>query len=138
MPSDHLPQLMGPGEDHVKGGDWEELLTPFFPPGLGLRAMALRTTAMAAGLVDIMLLATAITRQQVPSQDLRATVENLLYCSPMAGEQILPEPGLVGTAITPKDLRSCRHVRSARAERSAMRALMVACTTSQVGGVRCV
>jgi hypothetical protein len=89
-------------------------------------------------MVDIRLLATAITRQQVPSQDLRATVETIRYGSPRAGEQLLPEPGLVGTAITPNDLRSCRHVRSARAERSAMRALMVACTTSQVGGVRCV
>jgi hypothetical protein len=56
-------------------------------------------------MVDIMLLATVITLQKVPSQDLRTTVENILYGSPMAGEQSLPEPGQVGTAITPKDLR---------------------------------
>jgi hypothetical protein len=115
MTSDHLPQLMGRGEDHVKVGDREELLTPVFQPGLGLQAMALRTAAIAAGMGDIMLLATVITRQQVPSQDLRATVENILYSAPMAGEPILPEPGQVGTAITPKDLRSFRHVRSASA-----------------------
>jgi hypothetical protein len=136
MPSDHLPQLLGHGADHVNGGDRAELLTPFFQPGLGRRAMALRPTAMAAGMVDIMLLATVSTRPQVPAQDRRATVENLLSGAPMAGEQILPEPGQVGTASTPKDLRSCRPVRSARASRSAMRAVMVACTTSQVGGVR--
>lgn len=105
MTSDYLPQLVGRGEDHVKVGDREELLTPFFQPSLGLRAMALRTTAIAAGMVDIMLLATVITLQLVPSQDLRTTVENILYGSPMAGEQIFPEPGQVGTAITPKDLR---------------------------------
>jgi hypothetical protein len=96
---------MGRGEDHVQVGDWEELLTPVCQPGLGRRAMALRTTAMAAGVVDIMLLATVITRQQVPSQDLRATVENILDGAPMAGEQLRPEPGQVGTTITPKDLR---------------------------------
>jgi len=56
-------------------------------------------------MVDIMLLATVITLEQVPSQDLRATVENILDRSPMAGKQIPPEPGQVGTAITPKDLR---------------------------------
>jgi hypothetical protein len=105
MTPDNLPQLMGRGEGRVKVGDREELLTPFFQPGLGIRAMALRTTAVAAGMVDIMLLAAVITLEQVPSQDLRATVENILYRSPMAGEQILPEPGQVGTAITPKDLR---------------------------------
>jgi hypothetical protein len=31
------------------------------------------------------------------------------------GEQTLPEPRQVGTAITPKDLRHLRHVRSASA-----------------------
>ena len=37
-----------------------------------------------------MLLATVITLQQVASQDLRATVENILYCSPMAGAESSP------------------------------------------------
>jgi hypothetical protein len=106
---------MGHGEDHVKVGDWEEFLTPFFQPCLGIRAMALRATAVAAGMVDIMLLAAVITLEQVPSQDLRATVENILDRSPMAGEQTLPEPRQVGTAITPKDVRHLWHVRSAGA-----------------------
>jgi hypothetical protein len=52
-----------------------------------------------------MLLATVITLQQVPSQDFRATVENILDRSTMAGEQIRPEPVQVSTAITPKDIR---------------------------------
>lgn len=96
-----LPPLMGRGEDHVNVGDWEEILTPFFPPGLGIRAMALRTTAVAAGMVDIMLLAAGITLEQGPSQDLRATVEKILELSPIAGEQTLPAPRQGGTAITP-------------------------------------
>jgi hypothetical protein len=86
MTPDYRPQLMGYGEDHVKGGDREELLTPFFQPCLGSRMMALGTTAVAAGMVDIMLLTTVITLEQVPSQDLRTTVENILDHPPMAGE----------------------------------------------------
>jgi hypothetical protein len=77
--------------------------------------MALRTTAVAAGMVDIMRLATVITLAQVPSQALRATVAHRLERSPMAGEPIPPEPGPVGPAITPKDLRSRRQVRAASA-----------------------
>jgi hypothetical protein len=115
MTPDHLPQLMGCGEDHVKVGDREELLTPFCQPGCGVLVVALGATAVAAGMVNIMLLATVITLEEVSSQDLRATVENILHGSPMAGEQLLPEPAQVGTAITPKDLRHLRHVRSGRA-----------------------
>ena len=52
--------------------------------------MALRTTAVAAGMGDIMLLATVITLEQVPSQDLRATVDNSLDRSPRLGSRSPP------------------------------------------------
>jgi hypothetical protein len=70
---------------------------------------------VAAGMVDIMLLAPGITLAQVPSQDLRAPGAHSLARAPMAGASIPPEPGQVGTAITPKARRSRRHVRAARA-----------------------
>jgi len=76
--------------------------------------MARGTTAVAAGVVARVLLATVVTREQVPSQDLRATVEHSLHRAPMAGEERLPKPVQVGMAIPPQDVRQLRHVRSRR------------------------
>jgi hypothetical protein len=85
MTSDHLPQRMGRGQDQVTGGDREARLPPFCQPCLGIHTTALRTAAVAAGMVDIILLATVITLEQVPSQDLRPTGEPILYRAPRAG-----------------------------------------------------
>jgi hypothetical protein len=102
---DEFPQLVGHGEDDVKVRDRQQFLTPLLQPCLGLLAVAFGATTVATGVVDIMLLATVITLQQVPSQDFRATVANIFDRPPMAGEQIRPEPVQVRTAITPKDIR---------------------------------
>lgn len=100
--------------------------------------MTLGTMAVAAGVVARVLLATVLTREQMPAQDLRATVEHSLHGSPMAGEERLPKPVQGGMARPLQDVRQLRHVRSPRASRSAMRALTAACTTSKACCVRCV
>jgi hypothetical protein len=105
VPPDEFSPLVGHGEDDVKGGDRQQFLTPRLQPGLGILAVAFGATPVATGVVDLRLLATVITRQQVPSQDCRATVEDIFERPPMAGEQIRPEPVQVSTAITPQDLR---------------------------------
>jgi hypothetical protein len=105
MPPDEFPQLVGHGEDDVKGGDRQQFLTPLLPPGLGILAVACGATTIATGVVDIRLLATVITLPQGPSQDFRATVEKIFDRPPMAGEQIRPELVPVSTAIALKDSR---------------------------------
>jgi hypothetical protein len=112
MPPDECPHLVGHGDDDVKVGDRQQFLTPLLHPGLGILAVACGATTIATGVVDIMLLAPVITRQQVPSQDCRATVEKIFDRPPMAGEQIRPELVQVSTAIARKDSRELRHGRS--------------------------
>jgi len=106
---------VGHSEDDGEVGDRQQFLPPLLQPCLGILAVAFGATAVATGVVDIMLLVTVITLKQVPSQDFRATVEHILNRPSMAGEQIRPEPIQVSTAITPKDLRSLRHGRSRNA-----------------------
>jgi hypothetical protein len=87
---DEFPQFVEHGEDDVKVRDRQQCLTPLLPPCLGLLAVACGATTVATGMVDIMLLATVITLQQVPSQDCRATVANSFDRPPLAGAQIRP------------------------------------------------
>jgi hypothetical protein len=60
MTPDDLPQLLGHGEDHVKVGDRQEFLPSLCQPGFGVEAMTLGATAVAAGVIDVVFLATAI------------------------------------------------------------------------------
>ncbi|HSF29042.1 MAG TPA: hypothetical protein VLK82_01025 [Candidatus Tectomicrobia bacterium] len=60
MTPDDLPQLLGHGEDHVKVGDRQEFLPSHCQPGFGVEAMTRGATAVAAGVVDVVFLATAI------------------------------------------------------------------------------
>ena len=91
MGADELPQLMGHGEDHVKVGDRQELLTPLCQPGLGVQAMTLGATAVAAGVVDVVFLTTVIALQQVPAQGLGPAVDNIVHGATMAGQEILAQ-----------------------------------------------
>ena len=109
------PHRLGRGADHVHVGDGAARRTPCGPPGRGIRALARRTPAVAAGRVDSRLLATVRTRAPGPAQDRRAPGAHLRARAPMAGAQSSPDPGPVGTALTPTDRRERRQVRAARA-----------------------
>jgi hypothetical protein len=112
MTPDDRPELVGHGEDQMAVGDRQAFMTPFCPPHLGLMTVTGGAAAGAAGVGDLVFLTTVITLEHVPSQDLRATVEQVCYRSPMARAQILSESVQVGTAITPNDVRQLRHVRA--------------------------
>jgi len=58
-------QFSGQGEDDVKVGDRQEFLPPRFQPGVGLLVVACGATAVAAGVVDIVLLTTGVALQHV-------------------------------------------------------------------------
>ena len=62
MSPDDLPQLLGHGEDHVKVGRRQEFPLALCQPGFGVEVMTLGATAVAAGVVDVGFLATAIAR----------------------------------------------------------------------------
>jgi len=96
----------------MKVGDREEFLTALCQPRLGIGAMALGTTPVAAGVVDIMLLATVITLEQVPAQGLRPAVDDIVHGATMAGQEILAEPFSIVCPLAPQDVRHLWHVRA--------------------------
>ena len=101
--------------------------------------MARGTTPVAAGVVDSVLLTAVITRQQMATQGLGPAVDQIIHRPTMTGQEIGATPLLIGGTIgtgrrLPPLACPCPNSR----ERSAMRALMVACTTSKVLVVSCV
>jgi hypothetical protein len=55
---------------------------------VGLMAVAFRATAVAAGVVDVVLLTTVLARQQLPAQRLGPAGEQIRHGPAMAGQQI--------------------------------------------------
>jgi hypothetical protein len=67
MLTEDLTQLLRDGEDHVKVGDRQELLSPLRAPHLGGLLMTFRATAVAARVVDVVFLTTMIALQELPA-----------------------------------------------------------------------
>jgi hypothetical protein len=63
MAADELPQLLGKGQDDVNVGDREQFPAPVCQPGFGVETMTLGAAAVAAGVVDIVLLTTVLALQ---------------------------------------------------------------------------
>ena len=134
--ADERSPLLGQGEDAMQVGHREEFLPPLFQPGFGVVVVARGTAAMAAGVVDIMLAATVVTWVQVPPQGLRAAGEAVRYGPTVAGQQRFAKLVQGLAAVPPSDVRHLWHDGLQRAQRSARRAVMAACTTAKACGVR--
>jgi hypothetical protein len=134
--ADKCSQLLGPGKDDMKVGPREEFLPPLCQPGFGVVVVALGTAAMAAGVVDIVLAATVGTLVQGPPQRLRAAGEEIRYRPTVAGQQLVAKLVPGRAAVPPADVRHLWPDGLQRAQRSARRALMAACTTAKACGVR--
>ena len=130
------PHRLGRGADHVHVGDGAARRTPCGPPGRGIRALARRTPAVAAGR----------GRQQAPGH--RAHPDTGARPGPPCARGASPRSRADGGGTEPPDrARSAppsrrqtaanagRSVPPARA-RAAMRAWLGAGPTSPVGGVR--
>jgi hypothetical protein len=133
--ADELPQLLGEGQDDVKIGDRQEFPAPVFQPGVGGEAMTRGAAAVVAGVVDIVVLTPGLAWPQLPAQDLGPAREEIHHGAAMAGQQIRLTSVQGLAAIPPPDVRHLQHARAPERSRSAMRAVMVACPTSRVGGV---
>jgi hypothetical protein len=105
MTPDDLPQLMGHGEDHVNVGDRQEFMPSLCHPGFGVEAMTRGATAVAAEVVDVVFLATAIALPQLPPQRFSPAGEKSLDGPAMARQQLLPKPVHVLVPIAPEDVR---------------------------------
>lgn len=117
MTTDELTELVGHGEDHVEVGNRQELLTPLFPPPLGLMAMAFGATAVAAGVVDVVCLTAMRALQQLPAQGLGPAVDKIVHGATRAGQEALAKPFPIVRPIAPEDIGHLWHERApARAE----------------------
>jgi hypothetical protein len=110
--ADTLPQVLGPGQDDMNGGAWEEFLPPPCQPHLGVLVVALGATAMAAGVVDLVLLTAVLTRPQMPAQGLGPAVEHLRHRAAMAGQESRAKPLLIGRTRVSEDVRHLWHARA--------------------------
>jgi hypothetical protein len=109
--ADELPQLLGQGEADLNVGDRPACPTPFGQPGVGVVAVACRTTASAAGVVDIGLLPAVGTRSQVPTSGFGPAVDQIGHRPPMPGPPLRPKAVQVVAAIAPQEIRPLWHDR---------------------------
>jgi hypothetical protein len=98
--------------------------------------MTLGASVVAAGVVHVVFLATAIALQQLPLQRFGPAGEKNLAGPAMARQQVLPKSVQVLVPIATEDVRTARMLMLRHGQRSATRVAMVACATSGVGGVR--
>jgi hypothetical protein len=109
MTPDDLAQLLGHGEDHVKVGDRQELLTPLLQPGFRLEAMTRGATAVPAGVVDVVFLPAVIARPQVSAYGLGATVDEVIHGAAVAGQKVLANSRPIVRTVAPEDVRHRWH-----------------------------
>jgi hypothetical protein len=105
MPPDELPQLLRHGAAHVKVRHRQEFPPARCQPGFGVEALTLGATAVAAGVVDVVFLATAIALSQLPPHRFSPAGEESLDGPAMARQQVLPKPVQVLMPIAPEDVR---------------------------------
>jgi hypothetical protein len=131
-----LPTRVGPGEDQGTGGDRQAFLPARCQPRLGVLTVACGATALAARVGDVMFLPTGLALPQVsPRVAVRprtrsSMARRWLGRSPAPNRSTEAAPSRRQTSA-PSGRRVLRP-----SQRSAMSALMVACTRSKVGAVR--
>jgi hypothetical protein len=108
-PPEALPPRLGHGEDHVTGGDRQARLPSRCPPGVGVAAMPRGATAVAAAVVDVVVLATAIALSQLPPHRCGPAGAESRDGPALAGQQVLPHPVHVLGPIAPEDVRHLSH-----------------------------
>jgi hypothetical protein len=109
--ADQRPQLVGPGQDHMTGGDRESCRAPVCQPGFGVEALTRGAAAVAAGVVDIVFLTPGLAWHQRPAQGLGPAVDQIIQSAAMAGPESRANPLLLGEPIAPEDVRHLWHAR---------------------------
>jgi hypothetical protein len=99
--ADEPPQLLGSGAADMPGGDRPQCLPPVCEPGCGVAAMTRGATAVAAGVVDVVVLTPMIALQQRPTSGLRPAPEPIIPGAAMAGQEVRAAPLPLGRAIAP-------------------------------------
>jgi hypothetical protein len=112
MTTDERAPLLGHGKDHGNGGDRQEFWTPRCQPGFGLEARTRGATAVPAGVVDVVFLATGLARPQVSAYGLGATGDEVIHGAAVAGQDVVPKPLQVRTPVASEDVCPLWHGRA--------------------------
>jgi hypothetical protein len=110
--ADQRPQLVGQGQDDRNVGDREEFLAPVCQPGFGVEAMTRGAAAVAAGVVDIVVLPTVSAWPQLPAHGRGPAVDQISQRAALAGQESRATPLLIGEPIAPADGRHRWHART--------------------------
>jgi hypothetical protein len=110
----NLPERGGHGEDDGTGGDRQEVLTSLCQPGFGVLLVPGGATAVAAGVIGIVLWTTGVTRPQGPTSGRGATGDERSPGAAVAGQKVLAESCPRVRAIAPADVRPLGHARAPR------------------------
>ena len=109
--ADQRPQLLGQGQDHMTGGDRESCRAPVCQPGVGVEAMPRGAAAVAAGVVDSVVLTTGLAWHPRPAHGLGPAVDQIIRSAARAGPESRAKPLLIGEPIVPEDVRHLWHAR---------------------------
>jgi hypothetical protein len=103
--ADAHPPRLGSGADDRTGGDRQKCQPPRCSPGVGVEAMTLGATAVAAGVVHVRVRTTMIAWQPRPTEGRRPAPEQSIHGAAMAGQEVLAEPVPRVRAVAPEDVR---------------------------------
>jgi len=104
-------EFPGKREDEVEVGEREEFFSSRIEPSLRIRAMALRATAIAAGVIGVMEKAAVIALEDMSPARLGAAAGDIRKGSPVGRQHAITEALQILRPILPKDLCQFRHGR---------------------------
>lgn len=109
LPADNPPQFFRQGENNMVIGNRQQLCLTFVQPTLPVSGVAGRTTAIAAGMVGIVLMPAVITLRQVSTKHFRATGDNIIQRTLVTRRHSVTMQGAIVRAEGADDLCQIRH-----------------------------
>lgn len=107
--SDDGPQFLWQREDQVEVGDRKQKLLTLLGPSARVLAVALRTVAIAAGVIGVVDLSALVALEDMASKGLGAAICYVAQRPDMTRQHAITElPEVVG-AVEPEDLGKLRH-----------------------------
>ena len=109
MSTHHPVELSGQGEDEVEIASGQKLGTAFLKPSLCDGSVTGSTASVAAGVVDIVLVAAVVALGDLTSQGFCPAPGDIEECTFVAGKDGLVELTDILGSVPTDDLRQARH-----------------------------
>ena len=103
------PQLLWQCKDDMIVFCIQQFLTSLLEPGCRVILMALRTAAIAAGVIRVVLIATLIALVHMATHDCCTAVQYICKGPMLTGQHLLAEPLQIPIAVTAQNIRDFEH-----------------------------